>query len=284
MSERILRALMQLFAIIAKVDEVSDEDEGIQSKRGEEIIVSFLKSELSSEDVNKYIQIFNNFLVSTRGKLLSNKKDQKRTSLHSVKILRICEQINKELTQRQKMIVLIRMLEFIHRDDVVTDNELKFVRTVSDSFHIVEKEYELLNAFVDSKSSDLPDTPEHIYYHSEALPDFQYAKYEFADGLDALIHAIYVRSVKILFFKYYGKDELYINGQIVANDKTHVFNIGSTTRTAKSAQLFYSDLISKVTDSENQIPISFEVKNVMHTFKGGNDAIQKISLSTGAGK
>jgi ABC-type multidrug transport system ATPase subunit len=284
MSERILRALMQLFAIIAKVDEVSDENEAIQSKRGEEIIMSFLKSELSSEDVNKYLHIFNNFLVSTRGKLMSHKKDQKRTSLHSVKILRICEQINKELTQRQKIIVLIRMLEFIHRDDDVTDNELKFVGTVSDSFHIEPHEYELLNSFVESKSSDLPDGPEHIYYHSEALPDFQFAKFELSEGLDALIHAVYVPSVKILFFKYYGKDELYINGQIVANDKAHVFNTGSTIRTAKSAQLFYSDLISKVTGSENQIPISFEVKNVMHSFKGGKDAIQKISFSTGGGK
>lgn len=287
MSERILRALMQLFAIIAKVDEVSDEaqdDATIQSKRGEEIIVSFLKSELSSEDVNKYLQIFNNFLVSMRGKLESRKKDQKRTSLHSVKILRICEQINKELTQRQKIIVLIRMLEFIHRDDQVTENELKFVQTVAESFHISEAEYELLNNFVDSKGIDLPDGPEHIYYHSNKLPDFQFAKFEFSEGLDALIHAIYVRSVKTLFFKYHGKDELYINGQIVANDKTHVFNIGSTTRTAKSTQLFYSDLISKVTDSENQIPISFEVKNVLHSFKGGNDAIQKISLTTNGGK
>ncbi len=285
MSERILRALMQLFAIIAKVDEVSDsESQNIQSTRGKEIIVSFLKSELSSDDVNKYLNIFDNFLISTRGKLLSKKKDQKRTSLHSVKILRICEQINKELTQRQKIIVLIRMLEFIARDDVQTENEIKFVKTVSDSFHISEEEYELLRSFVESKGKDLPDHPEHIYCHGEPLPEFKHAKFELTEGLDALLHVIYVESVKTLFFKYFGKDELYINGQIVANDKTHVFNIGSTARTAKSAQLFYSDLISKVTNSENRIPISFEVKNVIHSFKGGDEAIRKISLSTGGGK
>lgn len=287
MSERILRALMQLFAIIAKVDEVSDSestDQTIQSTRGKEIIVSFLKSELSSEDVKKYLNIFDNFLISTRGKLLSKHRDQKRTSLHSVKILRICEQINKELTQRQKIIVLIRMLEFIDRDDHQTDTEIKFVRTVSDSFHIAEEEYELLRTFVESKGKDLPDAREHIYYHSESVGEFEHAKYEYTEGLDALIHVVYIRSVKTLFFKYFGKDELYVNGQIVANDKTHVFNVGSTARTAKSAQLFYSDLISKVTDSENRMPLSFEVKNVIHAFKGGNDAIRKISLSTSGGK
>lgn len=287
MSERILRALMQLFAIIAKVDEVSDEESGestIQSTHGKEIIVSFLKSELSSEDVNKYLNIFDNFLISTRGKLLSQKKDQKRTSLHSVKILRICEQINKELTQRQKIIVLIRMLEFISRDDMQTENEIRFVQTVAESFHIDVREYELLKSFVESKGKDFPDGKEHIYFHSIVPAEFRYAKFELLEGLDGLVHIIYVESVKTLFFKYFGTDELFINGQIVANDKTHVFNVGSTARTSKSSQLYYSDLISKVTDSSNRIPISFEVKNVIHTFQGGREAIRKISFSTGGGK
>lgn len=285
MSERILRALMQLFAIIAKVDEVSEESESsIQSTRGKEIILSFLKSELSSEDVNKYLNIFDDFLVSTRGKLLSKKRDQKRTSLHSVKVLRICEQINKELTQRQKIIVLIRMFEFIGRDDIRTDNENKFIKTVSDSFHIEEAEFELIQSFVESEGLDFPDTEDHIYFNGIGLPPFRFAKTELVEGLDSLIHVVYVKSVKTLFFKYFGADELYINGQIVANDKVHVFNVGATSRTAKSAQIFYSDIISKVTNSDSQIPISFEVKNVIHSFKTGNEAIQKITFSTNGGK
>ncbi len=289
MSERILRALMQLFAIIAKVDEVSEaeldsESHKIQSTRGKEIIISFLKSELSSDDVNKYLNIFDSFLVSTRGRLYSKKKDQKRTSLHSVKVLRICEQINKELTQRQKIIVLIRMFEFIDRDDVRTGQEIKFVKTVSDSFHIAENEYELLQKFVELKGSEFPDEPGHIYYSNRQLGPFKHAKSEQVEGLKSLIHVIYVTSVKTLFFRYFGEDELYINGQIVSNNKTHVFNVGSTTRTAKSNQIFYSDLISKVTSSDDAIPLSFEVSNVIHSFKGGGNAIRKFNLSTNSGK
>ena len=280
---------MQLFAIIAKVDEVTDSDtdtetQKIQSTKGKQIIISFLKSELSSEDVNKYLNIFDSFLVSTRGRLYSKKKDQKRTSLHSVKVLRICEQINKELTQRQKIIVLIRMFEFIDRDDIRTDKEIKFVKTVSDSFHIEEHEYDLLRTFIELKGSEFPDNEGHIYYSNRKLGPFQNAKTEVVEGLHSLIHVVYVKSVKTLFFRYFGEDELYVNGQIVANDKTHVFNVGSTTRTAKSNQIFYSDLISKVTSSENRIPLSFEVSNVIHAFKGGDEAIRKINLSTGTGK
>ena len=77
---------MQLFAIVAKVDEVSfddnsDESLSIQSTKGKEIIEAYLKSELSSADVNKYLKIFDDFLNTTRGKLYSKSGGEKRTSL-----------------------------------------------------------------------------------------------------------------------------------------------------------------------------------------------------------
>lgn len=287
MSESILRALMQLFAIIAKIDEVHEDENGnqsITSSRGRELILSFLKAELSSEDVNKYLNVFDHFLVSTRGKILSQKKDQKRTSLHSVKVLRICSQINQELTQRQKIIVLIRMFEFIDRDDVSTEQEINFVKTVAESFHISDIEFERIKGFIEANDDDVPDQEGYIYLYGKEPPRLEHAKSDMVEGLDAIIRIVHIPSVKILFFRYHGKDELYINGQIVANDKTHVFNVGSTTRTGKSTQIFYSDLISKVTASKDTHPLSFEMKNVIHSFKGGDQAIQKISLSTSEGK
>ena len=129
MSERILRALMQLFAIIAKVDEVTDPtSEAIESSNGRKIVEAFLRTELNDELLQKYIQLFDEFLlVHHQG---SGKKDgqRKRTSVNSVKVLRICAQINEELTQRQKMIVLLRIFDFIHANDQVHEQEQEFVR------------------------------------------------------------------------------------------------------------------------------------------------------------
>lgn len=66
---------------------------------------------------------------------------RKRTSVNSVKVLRICSQINEELTQRQKVIVLLRIFEFIHANEQVNEQEQEFVHTVAESFNISEKEY-----------------------------------------------------------------------------------------------------------------------------------------------
>ena len=270
MSDQILRALMQLFAIIAKIDEVSEknsESSEIQSTKSKEIIAGFLKSELSSSDVAKYINIFNDFLITTRETLVSKNIDHKRTTLHSVKVLRICSQINKELTQRQKIIVLIRIFEFIDRDDYRSDKEMSFVKIVSESFHVPDDEYELLRDFVGRGGDKIIDQENHIYYSGTPIEPLKKAKSGISEGLDSLVHIIQVRSVRTLFFKYVGEQELYVNGQIVATDKTHIFNIGSTLKTAKSSQIFYSDLITKLTSSGVIIPMSFEAKNIIHTFK-----------------
>ena len=286
MSERILRALMQLFAIVAKVDEVSDKEgseQKLQSSQGEEIIASFLKAELSSSDVKKYLQIFEDFLNSTRGKVYNKSGDKKRTSLHSVKVLRICEQINKELNQRQKFIVLLRIFEFIHTDKAISEKEMDFIQTVADSFNISNEEFKDIHRFIEATSKDIVDEENHVYYCGKNTFEFEKAKYTNVEGMDGFVHAIYLKSVKTIFFRYFGKHELFINGQISDSDKTHLFNIGSTIRTTKSAQIFYSDLIFKVNKRENVKPLSFEVNEISHSFKAGDSALKPLSFSTSNG-
>ncbi|MFN5785894.1 MAG: hypothetical protein ACK457_07975, partial [Flavobacteriia bacterium] len=79
MSERILRALMQLFAIIAQVDDQSDsgiESATIRSSKGKRIITSFLQAELSSVMVQKYLDLFDDYLNNLHSK--SSRKDKER--------------------------------------------------------------------------------------------------------------------------------------------------------------------------------------------------------------
>ena len=93
MSERILNALVQLFAIIARVDP-SDE----QDLSGRTIVESFLKERLPGKLVRKYLDLFEDYL-ETYQKISSAKNGkQKRMAGNSVKVLRICTEINEELT------------------------------------------------------------------------------------------------------------------------------------------------------------------------------------------
>ena len=151
MSERILRALMQMFSIIAKVDGISN--------TGRAIVESFLKQQLNKEQVEKYIGIFDEFIEAQQASAKKKDGSAKRTSLNSVKVLKICSQINQELEQPQKVIVLVRLLEFIHSDDNISEQENEFVVTVAESFNISIEEYNQLRAFVEDTAENIPHTP-----------------------------------------------------------------------------------------------------------------------------
>lgn len=284
MSERILRALMQLFAIIAKVDEITEQsDEAIKSSNGRRIVEAFLRTELNDELIQRYIQLFDEYLlVHHQG---SAKKDgqRKRTSVNSVKVLRICAQINEELTQRQKMIVLLRIFDFIHANYSVNDQEQEFVQTVSESFNISDFEYKQLKTFVESDQNfDLDE--EHFMYIEGINKEWKHAKSIKLEGLEGVIHVIRIESVNILFFKYFGNDELILNGQIVSNERRHILNQGSVLRTNKSTSVYYSDVISRFLNDANQEKITFKVDQLQFNFQSGKIGLHEINFIEQSGK
>ena len=102
MSEKILKALMQLFAIIAR-PQSSDSD-----RRG--VVEAFLRRQLNEELVKEYLRIFDDFYKEAQERQKKSAQ-KKRHSAVSVRVLRITTQVNDQLTQDQKIIVLVQLLE-----------------------------------------------------------------------------------------------------------------------------------------------------------------------------
>lgn len=286
MSERIFRALMQLFAIIAKVDDVNENEtnaENVKSSNGRRIIESFLKTELNASLVRDYIKMFDEFLITHHNSNSKKDGERKRTSLNSVKVLRICSQINEELTQRQKLIVLLRIFEFIHANDQITDQEEEFVNTVAETFNIDPQEYKTLKEYIEVPGSEIIDGPNFLYITSKEL-SLKHAREIILDGIEHVIRVLRIESVQILFFKYYGTDELNMNGQIIPNDRNHILNQGSTVRTSKSQPIYYSDVLTRFLNDQNQDKLSFTVSNMKYHFKSGKIGLHEINFTEQSGK
>ena len=105
MSERILKALMQLFAIISR-----PESEPSERRK---VVEGFLRKQLNQQLAQEYILIFDNYYVQYQEKYKDREKQQKHTSASSVRLLVICEQISNELTQKQKITLMVLLLSFI---------------------------------------------------------------------------------------------------------------------------------------------------------------------------
>src|SRR5687768_10859517 len=108
MSEEILKALTQLFAIITKQD-------GGVTEVERKFVIQFFMQELDQDSVKEYVELYDQF--TGYGKESDDKGEAKLTSVKdSVKTLAICKKINKTLTQKQKIVVLIRLMELVHSD------------------------------------------------------------------------------------------------------------------------------------------------------------------------
>jgi ABC-type multidrug transport system ATPase subunit len=279
MSERILNALLQLFAIIARFD---PEQKG--ELCGRDIVESFLRERLPMKYVKSELDTFDGYIEKYQKVSAIKNGKRKRTSVNSVKILRICTQINEELTQRQKVIVLIRLLEFIYANEEVTDLEHEFVNTVADTFNFNMEEFQLAKNFVGEQETELIESQNVMYITDSTDSGAGFGKHFLCEGLEGYIRVLRIPSVKLHFIKYKGEGSYNISGQVVYNDRFYVLNQGASIRGSKIKPIFYSDLIGTFLQDDSHEKIHFHADNIQYKFKRGNFGLRDVTLHEESGR
>lgn len=279
MSERILKALIQLFAIIARVDLSQKND-----LSGREIVESFLRERLPAKLVNEYLILFDEYLESYQKVSAVKNGFQKRTAVNSVKILRICTQINEELTQRQKTIVLIRILEFIHTHEEVNELENDFINTAASTFNFDMDEFGLVKFFVEEKETELIDSPNVMYITDSTDSGAGFGRHLLSAGVEGYIRVLRLPSVNMHFIKYRGEGTYNISGQLVYSNRFYVLNQGASIRGSKIKPIYYSDIIGAFLKDKNQEKIVFNASNVYYRFKNGNVGLHDVNISEQSGR
>ena len=284
MSERILKALMQLFAIVAKIDVLEDSDEIVAADTSKNIVELFLKQDLTSELVDKYLKIFDDFIKERHGTTRKKDSKKKRTSVNSVKVLRICTQINEELEQRQKVIVLIRILEFIFADELHTETELEFAETVSETFNISKKEYEEIFEFAKASLNKTASHENHLSINSEKKKDTSNDKKLYVEGVIGNISILRVPSVKTYFIRYFGVQELFLNGQLLTPNIIKVLRQGSSIKNNKIIPIYYSDIIAHFLSEKSNDKIEYTANNIEYKFSSGKKGLFDFTFKEESGR
>ncbi len=281
MSEEILRALMQLFAIIAK------QDEGVEITQVE-YVKNFLQQQLSDEEVKEYFGLFEEHagLISTEDEEEEEEeKDKKKlTSVRdSVRILGLCKKINKTLTQKQKVVVLVRLFEIVNADRKFTDQRMAIINTVAEVFKVSKEEFISIESFVIKNEADELDDI-NILIINEDPKKYKNAKKILTKELDTNIFILQIKSVDLYFLKYTGTEDLYLNGLPVRNDRIYLFANGSTVKLPKSAPVYYSDVAAHYLADITTSQISYVARNLEFRFPNRNIGIRDISFSENHGK
>jgi|LakMenEpi03Aug12_release.lakeMendotaPanAssembly.Ray.scaffolds.fasta_scaffold05561_12 ABC-type multidrug transport system ATPase subunit len=274
MSESILKALMQLFAIITRVDS--------GNVIGRNIVEAFLKQQLTQELVHQYLKVFDDFIESIHN-LKDESSARKKLSTNSVKVLRICTQINQELTQAQKIVVVIRLVEYIKANGEISEQDREFVDTVASTFNIEQKEYVDLYTFINSNQLSPVHSPNLLVIDNRGNAMVEPGHHLLSETMHGQIRVLFIDSVNMYVFKYFGHMDLYLNGQPITSDRVHLFTQGSSVRSAKLQPIYYSDLTSSFLSRSDAGKILFQVKGLEFRFKSGKIGLHHLDLQEDSG-
>jgi len=281
MSEEILKALMHLFGIISK------QDDGVTSLQ-RNFVESFLKFQLASDKVADYLKLYEihsgydaevvKQKETASAEPSTEPRKIRRTSVKdAVLILSICKQINETLTQKQKVVVVVRVLEMIKSDMQFTPQRMELVDTACMVFNISPEELKIIHSFCINENPYTLESDDLLIVDSEpvVVMDKEHGiKHIFSEGLSKEISILRVRGVDLYFVKYNGKSEIFLNGLLFNNKTIYLFAPGSTLRLPQGT-FFYSDVVSRFLSDKIKIKLSFNVREL---------GLRDINISEKTGK
>jgi ABC-type multidrug transport system ATPase subunit len=279
MSEKILKALLQLFAIIAKGDAVGD---GARPENAMPL-ERFLRKQFSPEVAAAHMARYQAYVQAFHASGGQSRAGRKRTSLNSVKVLRICTQVNEELNQRQKFVVLVHLLEFICANGEVSPQEDDFVATVAETFNIGREDFARCKAFVQDQATRA-DESHLLYINAAAGNGLSKARHLHAHGLDGELRVLHIPSVNLYVMRYEGNDEVRLNGQRIRAGGHYVLSNGSSVRPPNGVPIYYSDILSAFMTKGRRSRIVFKAEGIEYTFPNGRVGLHELHMAETGGR
>ena len=269
MSEILLQAIIKLFAIVAKEDKVTlDERNQIQE---------FLNEHLNETAVEGYLEQFDDYSAS-----LSTGKRHQAQELASINEL--CSKINQELTQQQKIVIILELISIILADGEISIREEELVTTIGKAFNISKKDIEDIKAYVVGEVEEDLNFEHILIINNQEESHTEKCFHISSPQLNGLIIILRLSYVDTYFIKYIGNTDLYLNGIPLKKNKIGIFSTGSTIRSDKINPVYYSDVVSHFMQSDNGIKITFEATNIHFKFKNGKIGLREINIKEESGK
>ncbi len=267
MSEPVLKAIMHLFAFVAKEDQVT------QQERNH--IRSFLEDHLSQKAVESQLALFDQFSAQLKGNLTPQQEDES--------ITRICQQINAEVTQKQKAVIMIELMDIILADNAISTREDHLAKIIGRAFNMALEDIELIKEYVLGIEENEFNNSNILVISSSQIPVGQH-KHIFREKLNGLIAILYIKSTDIYFFKYIGHSDVFLNGVPQKPGNINVLGTGSTMRWEDTDPVYYGDVLRQFKKMGDSTRTSFEAKSISYQFKNGRLGLRDVNIFEESGK
>ncbi len=277
MSEEILKALTQLFAIITK------QDGGVTANE-RQYVLRFFQQELDQASIQEYLDRYDKYSgYSEHGAIRNETTGASPSVKDSLLTLTICKKINRTLTQKQKVIVLIKLLELVGADNNFTPQRMEIINTVSTVFNISATEYKLIETFV--VTTEMADLNFSDILVVSSLPTKAAEKQKHIQAeIKGNLFFMRVPSVGLYFAQYLGDGSHSLNGFVMQHNRIYLFSHGSTIKLQAGYALYYSDIVADFNEEIQTTKLSFNATIEEYRFSSGTVGLRDVVVSEGPGK
>ena len=280
MNESILKALMRLFAIVANVDEKGYSE----NKRG--IVRDYLDRQYSHEIVQKFIEYFDEQVKHYHPE--SNYSNETETNKQNISneayIAELCSQINEELEQEQKQIVLIYLLDFINRGESLTKNELKFVSSVAIQLKLKSDEFQDAKSFTFNELDKVEHQDRLLYIESKEICENPDIKLWPVEKLEGRIVVLFLPSTNTYVFRYQGNLVLFFNGHDIKPNRSYIWSVGSVIKNSRIGSLYFSRMAGRFIQASTENKFVFTADEIQFNYRNSTNGLKRFSFTEDSGR
>jgi ABC-type multidrug transport system ATPase subunit len=268
MSGLLLKVILKLFALVAKEDGV-DKDE-------RDVVELFLLDNLNPNDVKELMDDFDVYVARISKEEYTLREEIKR-------LTDLCEQVNQELTYQQKVVVIMELVGIMLADGEISNHEIMLVQSIGAAFNIDDEIVENIEAFVKAKTVD-ELISENVAIVNGQKYDDPTIKHIYRPEMKGFLAFLRVSGESDCYFiKYFGKSNVYLNGNPLKLGKVKPLAPGSSVRRDGSTPIYFGAIVSLFMGNGKSAPISFEAHNIEFRFPNGKLGLKNINMHEKSG-
>jgi len=278
MSEELLKAIIQFFAIVAK-ERITDDERTI--------IKEFLSLHLNQDGLRYYLSLFDDFCKSNKpaNAQIANVDEATQEFVDDwAQIMQIARKVNQALTMQQKAVLVIKIIELVFAGEDLSERQSNLIFYIGEALKIPAKDFRAMRAFVLGHDAEELDSRNILIIDESPVAHDHTGPHLTAKNLSGMIAILRLTDIETYFIKYLGITPLNLNSLPLKSRKVDVFPTGSTIRGSKIEPIYYSDVVGKFLFEESNTKISFEADHVFYHFKSGRAGLQNVSVAETGGK
>ncbi len=257
MNEQVLATIIQLQAIIAKVGGLTNKDHVI--------IKMFLDDHVNDAIAKKYLTLFDQYIDEPV-------KSREET-------IQICLSINKELAFKQKIFILLHLVELILANHIIDEQEESYMLAVCESFKIDIETYHQIKFFLQVKDIAKYDRGEVLIISPDQQAFNPAHRVIQRHSVKSRIAILKLPTVDMFVLRCVDlKDELYLNGEILKETHIYLISIGSVIRGEQMQSIYYSEILNEFHSSKRNVKIHFKACKLRYYFKTGEKGLHNIDI------